>query len=206
MVDRSDDGRRIYLDRTAFYPTSGGQPFDTGLLGGIESSTWWTRTSAWPTRSPSRWAAGPPGARCIGIAWSRGRGHRERTAKRRAQSRADAGDLVLGLECAHAEALVLGQLVQDVRGGGDRVGAQEERQAGPQRGRDQPVGQRQVPGDVAVLPARQRRRLHLIGDREGFGRLAEVVPGLERGRVGGRDIGLVGELGRDEVERALGRP
>jgi alanyl-tRNA synthetase len=31
-----DGGRRIYLDRTAFYPTSGGQPFDTGLLDGIQ--------------------------------------------------------------------------------------------------------------------------------------------------------------------------
>jgi alanyl-tRNA synthetase len=29
------DGVRVYLDRTAFYPTSGGQPFDAGLLGGI---------------------------------------------------------------------------------------------------------------------------------------------------------------------------
>jgi alanyl-tRNA synthetase len=34
-VDASPDGQRIYLDRTAFYPTSGGQPFDTGQLGGI---------------------------------------------------------------------------------------------------------------------------------------------------------------------------
>jgi alanyl-tRNA synthetase len=36
VVERADDGRRIYLDRTAFYPTSGGQRFDTGRLGGIE--------------------------------------------------------------------------------------------------------------------------------------------------------------------------
>jgi alanyl-tRNA synthetase len=36
VLDRSDDGRRVYLDRTAFYPTSGGQPFDTGRLGGVE--------------------------------------------------------------------------------------------------------------------------------------------------------------------------
>src|SRR6476620_97890 len=29
------DGRTVvFLDRTAFYPTSGGQPFDTGTLGG----------------------------------------------------------------------------------------------------------------------------------------------------------------------------
>jgi alanyl-tRNA synthetase len=36
VVDRVDEGRRVYLDRTAFYPTSGGQPFDTGQLGGID--------------------------------------------------------------------------------------------------------------------------------------------------------------------------
>ncbi len=29
-----DTGRRVYLDRTAFYPTSGGQPHDTGTLAG----------------------------------------------------------------------------------------------------------------------------------------------------------------------------
>ncbi len=34
IVEIADDGRRVYLDRTAFYPTSGGQPFDTGALGG----------------------------------------------------------------------------------------------------------------------------------------------------------------------------
>ena len=28
------EGNRVYLDRTAFYPTSGGQPFDTGVLAG----------------------------------------------------------------------------------------------------------------------------------------------------------------------------
>jgi alanyl-tRNA synthetase len=33
--DAVSPGRqRVYLDRTAFYPTSGGQPFDTGELGG----------------------------------------------------------------------------------------------------------------------------------------------------------------------------
>ena len=33
-VTSTDDGRRaVVLDRTAFYPTSGGQPFDTGELG-----------------------------------------------------------------------------------------------------------------------------------------------------------------------------
>lgn len=33
VVDKSEDGRRVYLDRTAFYPASGGQPHDLGFLG-----------------------------------------------------------------------------------------------------------------------------------------------------------------------------
>ena len=35
VVESSPDGTRVYLDRTAFYPSSGGQPFDTGALGGV---------------------------------------------------------------------------------------------------------------------------------------------------------------------------
>lgn len=35
IVERADDGRRLFLDRSAFYPTSGGQPHDLGTLGGI---------------------------------------------------------------------------------------------------------------------------------------------------------------------------
>jgi alanyl-tRNA synthetase len=35
VVDRSPDGLAVYLDRTAFYPASGGQPCDTGTLGGV---------------------------------------------------------------------------------------------------------------------------------------------------------------------------
>ena len=35
ITGRSEDGHTAYLDRTAFYPTSGGQPFDTGSIGGI---------------------------------------------------------------------------------------------------------------------------------------------------------------------------
>lgn len=35
VTGRSADGRRIYLDRTAFYPASGGQPHDTGSIAGV---------------------------------------------------------------------------------------------------------------------------------------------------------------------------
>lgn len=36
VVDVDAEGRRIALDRTAFYPTGGGQPHDTGTLAGLE--------------------------------------------------------------------------------------------------------------------------------------------------------------------------
>ena len=42
---RPNGARSLSLDRTAFYPTSGGQPFDTGTLGRARSSTSSTRTS-----------------------------------------------------------------------------------------------------------------------------------------------------------------
>ncbi len=35
VLEIADGGRRVYLDRTAFYPTSGGQSFDLGTLAGI---------------------------------------------------------------------------------------------------------------------------------------------------------------------------
>lgn len=35
IVALADDGRRVYLDRSAFYPTSGGQPHDTGVLADV---------------------------------------------------------------------------------------------------------------------------------------------------------------------------
>jgi alanyl-tRNA synthetase len=36
IVDRSEDGLRIYLSSTAFYPTSGGQLHDLGTLGDVD--------------------------------------------------------------------------------------------------------------------------------------------------------------------------
>src|SRR5581483_3784855 len=35
VLRTSADGTVAYLDRTAFYPASGGQPFDTGVIAGV---------------------------------------------------------------------------------------------------------------------------------------------------------------------------
>ena len=39
IVDHSEDGLVVYLDRTAFYPTSGGQPYDVGAIAGIPAKS-----------------------------------------------------------------------------------------------------------------------------------------------------------------------
>jgi len=36
VVERAADGTRVYLDETAFYPTSGGQPHDLGTINGVD--------------------------------------------------------------------------------------------------------------------------------------------------------------------------
>src|SRR5262249_18619602 len=36
VIDIADGGKRVYLEQSAFYPTSGGQPHDLGKLGGID--------------------------------------------------------------------------------------------------------------------------------------------------------------------------
>ena len=38
VTDVDVEGRRIVLDRTVFYPTGGGQPYDTGELAGLPVS------------------------------------------------------------------------------------------------------------------------------------------------------------------------
>ena len=77
-------------------------------------------------------------------------GQRERAAVGRADRRADGRDLVLGLEGPDPEVLVARQLVEDVRGGRDRVGAVE------QRARSASFDAARKPRAVASLPVMLR--------------------------------------------------
>ena len=82
----------------------------------------------------------------------------ERAAERRAERGAAGGDLVLCLEGRDAEVLVPRELLENRRRRRDRVGAEEERQAGELRGGDQPVARRRVARDLPVAARRQLRR------------------------------------------------
>ena len=133
-----------------------------------------------------------------------GGGDAELTGERGADRHRGGGDLVLGLQRADAEVLVLRQLVQDVGRRRDRVRRVEDRQAGALGGGDEPVGDREVAGDVAVLAGLQARRLDLVV-LEQLGGLAEVQAGLERGEVGVADLRAGREALVDPLDRS-GRP
>ena len=135
-----------------------------------------------------------------------GGGDAQRAAERRAQRRTDAGDLVFGLEGRDAERLVLAQLVQDVAGRRDRVRAEEHRQPGDlPRGHD-PVGDRGVAGDLAVVARGQRRRRDVVGHGERLGGLAVRVARTEREHVRLGEVGSLRELLPQEPFGALGGP
>ena len=111
-------------------------------------------------------------------------GDAELARERGADRDADRGDLVFGLQRAHAEVLVARQLVEDVGRRRDRVRRVEDRQVRVLRRGEQPVRDRRVAADVAVLPGRERGRRDLVRGAGELGGLAEVQAGLERGDVG----------------------
>ena len=70
VLDRSPTARTVYLDRTAFYPTSGGQPFDLGAIAGVAVLDVVDEDDA--HRAPPRRARSPPtGEVAATIDWDR---------------------------------------------------------------------------------------------------------------------------------------
>ena len=104
--------------------------------------------------------------------------------------------------------LCLRQLVQDVRAGVIGYAPRNSGSSARTDGRDQPVAQREVAGDVAVGAGAHRRRLDLVRHRERLGGLAEVPAGLERRDVGVADARacLANLRRRNAIVASAGRP
>ncbi len=134
-----------------------------------------------------------------------GGGDPELAGERGADRNRGGRDLVLRLQRADAEVLVLRQLVEDVGRRGDRVGGVQDRQARLLGGGDEAVRHREVAGDVAVATRVELRGLDLVVLEELRG-LAEVQPGLERGEVGVAHLRAGRELLLDPLERRVDRP
>ena len=73
------DGNRVRLDRTAFYPTGGGQPHDTGTLAGPDGEAQVTEVTKAGRRTPGTPSTGPvPAVGAVGdrrpLDWERRHG------------------------------------------------------------------------------------------------------------------------------------
>ena len=126
--------------------------------------------------------------------------------ERGAERRTGGGDLVFRLECAHAEVLVLRQLVEDVRRRRDRVAAEEQRKVRLLRRGHEAPGERSVPGDVRVFAGLERSRGDLVRVVEQLGGLTEVEAGLECRPVGDAHHLVLGKAFVDPCERAVRGP
>src|SRR5262249_24848222 len=132
-----------------------------------------------------------------------GAGERDGTSERGAERRADAGDLVLGLESIDVEVLQGRQLLQDVACRRDRIAAEEEWAPDAARRGDEAERGGGVAGDIPIAPGRDARRTHGVRGAEHLGRLAEIPPGLEHAHVGFGERGRLFEARLDPLDGRL---
>ena len=137
------------------------------------------------------------------------RAARRRDAEGPAEGGADGrrrrGDLVLGLERPHPEALVQRQLLEDAARRRDRVGAEDDGDLRALRGGEEAPGQRAIARHAPVGARRHLRGLDAVVLGEHLRRLAEGMAGLEHADVR-LDVGLVlGEALLDGVEGRIER-
>jgi len=183
LIDRSDDSRRVYLDQTAFYPTSGGQPFDVGELGGIEV----TDVVDEGERVAHLLAAPLSGARARGqIEWSRRFDHMQQHTGQHLLSAVLAevgGHATVGVHFGRESATL------DLNAAAltpDQVARAEER-ANEIVVQNRPVG-------VSFEAAESAGGLRKPTDREGTLRIV-TIEGLDRSACGGTHVRATGEIG-----------
>ncbi len=123
----------------------------------------------------------------------------------RADRRGDRGDLVLRLEGGNAIFLQPREAVQDRRGRGDRVAAEEHRHVRQAGAGDQAQADRVSAGDGAVQPRLGRRGgdVVLLQRPRQFRRLAIGMAGVERGDVRLGQRRRLGEFGLEPVDDRL---
>ena len=183
VIERSDDSRRIYLDQTAFYPTSGGQPFDVGRLGGIEV----TDVVDEGERIAHLLAAPLTGARARGqIDWDRRFDHMQQHTGQHLLS-AVLADLVhhstVGVHFGR------GSSTLDLDAAAltpDQV-AQVEDRANEIVAQNRPV-------EVSLEAAASAGELRKPTEREGMLRIV-TIQGIDRSGCGGTHVRATGEIG-----------
>jgi alanyl-tRNA synthetase len=183
IVERSADGRIVYLDRTAFYPASGGQPCDTGAIAGVpvlEVTDEGERIAHHLARPLDS------GAVDCAIDWSRRFDHMQQHTGQHLLSAVfeewfglDTVGFHLGAESSTI----------DLEGGAVEPGAvlDAERRANDIVFENRPVA-------VHFQPAQEVHGLRKPTDREGTLRIVSIE-GLDRSACGGTHVRATGEVG-----------
>lgn len=193
-VERCDDRLIVTLDRTAFYPTSGGQPFDTGTLGGLhvvdvidadDGSIAHLLNPEPGTGSPEQWC---PGAAVHGVIdWARRLDHMQQHTGQHVLSAAFGrlfGARTVGFHLGAAVSTI--DLARELTPAEIAVG---ETEANRIVWEDRPVSVRFATAEEAAqLPLRKESA------REGTLRLIEV-DGFDLSACGGTHVARTGGIG-----------
>ena len=183
VVDRSADGLTVYLDSTAFYPASGGQPFDTGTLGGVRVLEVADEDERIAHRLASPLDAGAVDA-CVD--WDRRFDHMQQHTGQHLLSAVFAERFSLRTVGFHlgAEASTI-----DLEGGPaePRTALEAERRANQAVFENRPV-------DVHFENAGDAEGLRKPSQREGVLRVV-AIQGIDRSACGGTHVRATGEIG-----------
>jgi len=183
------DGGTVYLDRTAFYPTSGGQPFDTGSIAGVRV----VEVTDEDERIAHRLAAAlPPGAVECAVDWPRRFDHMQQHTGQHLLSAVFSERFGLHTVSFHlgAESSTI-----DLASGAvhDAVVREAEKQANEIVCENRPVA-------VEFQHAEQALGLRKPSEREGTLRIV-TIEGLDRSACGGTHVRATGEIGAILIRR-----
>ncbi len=183
VIETSPDGRVVYLDRTAFYPTSGGQPFDLGTIGGIAVTEVYDEEERVAHRVAAPVAAGPV---ACAIDWRRRFDHMQQHTGQHLLSAVFEELFRLKTVSFH---MGVDSSTIDLEGGAvdARVLADTERRVNEAIWENRPVA-------VQFEHAAEVQGLRKPSDREGTLRIVSIE-GVDRSACGGTHVRATGEIG-----------
>jgi alanyl-tRNA synthetase len=193
IIERSPDGSTLYLDRTAFYPTSGGQPFDLGSINGVavveveDQEERIAHRIAWPVPD-----AATDGHAVCAVDWARRFDHMQQHT---GQHLLSAVFEELFSLCTVSFHLGADSATIDLEGGAidGRVIAEVERRANEIVFENRPVR-------IDFEDARAVQGLRKPSEREGTLRIV-TIDSLDRSACGGTHVRATGEIGAICIRR-----
>ncbi len=183
VTGTSDDGLVLYLDRTAFYPTSGGQPFDLGTIGGVAVTEVADEEERIAHRVAAPVAAGP--VECV-IDWRRRFDHMQQHTGQHLISA--VFEEMFGLKTVSFHMGADSSTIDlEGRAVDARVLAETELRSNQVIYENRPVA-------VQFEAAEEVQGLRKASGREGTLRIVSIA-GLDRSACGGTHVRATGEIG-----------